>query len=357
MVVAILAIILTLVLVIGIHEAGHAAAARLFNIKIKRVAIGFGKPLLQWQSRSGCEWVLGMWFLGGYVQLRNTRISPVAPEEYNTCFDKKPIWQRIVVLLAGAGANVVTAWLAFTLVFTLGIEYRIPQIQTVTPNSLAANAGIMPQDQWVSIAGHPTGSWEDVGQQLIIVWGKQDIPIAVKNSNGQIKETSLDLSKIQFSTQSNSLLTSIGISPDKSAAKHRVQSSSFFVAIIAAFTKMIDLVLTLLLILKQVLIGTIPISVLLGPIGLLATSVASLTQGIVVFSYFIGTLSVAVALLNLFPIPGLDGGSIIYALIEKVRGEPVSVALEILIYRLMLVVLFLLLVQLVKNDLAHFFLR
>jgi regulator of sigma E protease len=251
----------------------------------------------------------------------------------------------------------VTAWLAFTIVFSFGIEYRIPQIQTVESNSLAAKAGIMPADQWLSIAGHSTDSWEDVGQGLIINWGEKNIPVSVKNSSGEVKQTFLDLSQIQFSAHSNSLLTSIGVSPNKSAEKHKIQSPSFFAAMTTAGVKILDLVSILLLTLKQVLIGVIPISVLLGPIGLLATSVASLTQGIMVFSYFIATLSVAVALLNLFPIPGLDGGAIIYALIEKIRGKPISVALEILIYRLMLVVLFLLLVQLVKNDVASFFLR
>jgi len=110
-----------------------------------------------------------------------------------------------------------------------------------------------------------------------------------------------------------------------------------------------------LMVLKQLIIGAIPFSVLLGPIGLFAVSITSLSQGIVVFMFFIASLSTAVALVNLFPIPGLDGGSILYALIEKIRGKPLSVAMELLLYRLVVIVFALLLVHLLMNDLQRFY--
>ena len=81
--------------------------------------------------------------------------------------------------------------------------------------------------------------------------------------------------------------------------------------------------------------------------------VASFLQGLVVFLYFISSLSFAVALINLFPIPGLDGGSIMYALIEKIRGKPVSVGMEVLLHRLIFIVFCLVLVQLLLNDLQR----
>lgn len=357
MIVAFIAIMLTLLLVIGIHEAGHAVAAYLFKIKINRIAIGFGKPLIQWRSKTGCEWVLGMWLLGGYVHLNNTRISPVDPKDYSTCFDKKPIWQRIIVLLAGASANLITAWLAFVLVYSIGIQFRVPQVQSVAVNSVAALAGIQPEDQFIAIRGRTISSWQEVGQELIILWGSKNIPVLLKSSSGAIKKSNLDLSKVKFTSKTRSLLTSLGLSPNKKAARHKVQALSFGAAIGTANHAIGHLVCYYLMILKQVFTGVIPFSLLLGPIGLFATSIASLTQGFAVFLYFIASLSVAVALINLFPVPGLDGGGILYALIEKIRGKPISIALEVLIYRLMLVVVFLVLVQLVQNDLVNFFVK
>ncbi len=356
MFIAMLAIILTLVLVIGVHEAGHALVARLFKIKIKRIAIGFGKPLLQWQSRSGIEWVLGRWFLGGYVQLNNTRISPVNAEEYPSCFDKKPIWQRIIVLSSGVWANVLIAWCAFILVFYIGIQYRIAEIQTVQANSVAAKAGIKEHDQFLSIGATSIASWQDVGQELIILWGTKGIPISLKTSDGQIKQSILDLSSIQFKEQTGSLLNSLGITPNLKANQQLLKASSFSEAVYKANTAIVHYLYFFVIILKQLFTGVIPFSVLLGPIGLFATSIISLTQGMMVFVYFIASLSLAVALINLLPIPGLDGGSILYACIEKIRGQPISIPLEILIYRLMMIIVFLVLVQLLKNDLARFLL-
>lgn len=107
------------------------------------------------------------------------------------------------------------------------------------------------------------------------------------------------------------------------------------------------------MILKQLLTGVIPFSVLLGPLGIFAASVASFTQGVAVFLFFIATLSFAVAVINLFPIPGLDGGSIVYALIEKVRGKAVSVPMELLLHRLVFIIFCVLLVHLLMNDLQR----
>jgi regulator of sigma E protease len=356
MIMAVLAIILTLVLVVGIHEAGHALVARIFTVKIKRISIGFGKLLIQWQSKRGCEWVWGMWPLGGYVHLANTRINPNESSEFHHCFDKKPIWMRILILLAGACANFITAWIAFILVFYIGLSYIKPQIQSVVPQSIAAKAGILPGDQFIAIAGRNTPSWEEVGREFIILWGSKDIKITLaESSSKKLKEVTLDLSQVHFTGKDRSLLAGLGLNPDLEALKGKKSSSSLMNAISQANQTISHLVYFYLMILKQLFSGVIPFSILLGPLGLFSASIASLTQGFVVFLYFIANLSVAVGLINLFPIPGLDGGSIVYALVEKVRGKPVSIALEVLIYRFMLIGAGLLLVHLLMNDLTHFF--
>jgi regulator of sigma E protease len=356
MFVAILAIILTLILVVGIHEGGHALAARFFNVKIKKVSIGFGKPLLRWNSKSGCEWVWAIWPLGGYVQLLNSRISPVEPKEYSSCFDKKSIGVRILILLSGAFANVITAWLAFVFVFYIGLSYKVPQIESVQANSVAAQAGVLAGDQFISIAGHPTPSWQEVGMQLVILWGNKDVKVTVNPLNkNQLKEVTLDLSQIKFTGKEKSLLASIGIAPNLTAPSGLIRSSSIVQAMVQANENIVHLLYFFIMILKQIFSGMIPFSILLGPIGIFAASIASLMQGIVVFIFFIAVFSLAVALVNLFPLPGLDGGSILYCLVEKVRGEPLSIALEVLLYQLMFIVFCVLLVNLVMNDLARIF--
>ncbi|CAM2916279.1 metalloprotease [Legionella steigerwaltii] len=350
---AIIAIILTLILVVGIHEGGHALVARIFSVKIKKISIGFGKPLLRWQSRSGCEWVWAFFPLGGYVQLENTRISPVEPAKYSQCFDKKPVWQRILILLAGAVANLITAWLAFVLVYSIGLTYTVPEIKEVLPNSSAARAGMLPGDKFISIDGTATPTWSDVGMRLVILWGKKDIPVTLIRADGNESIVMFDLSHEHFHGAKVSLLTQLGINPNLSAAKSKLRAPSLLDAIHQTNAFMSNMVYFFMMILKQLFTGVIPFSVLLGPIGIFAASVSSLMQGTAVFLFFIASLSLAVAVINLFPIPGLDGGSIVYAIIEKVRGKAVSVPMEILLHRLVVIVFCVLLVHLLMNDLQR----
>lgn len=354
MLLAIAAILLTLLLVVGIHEGGHALAARYFQVKIQKISIGFGKPLLRWQTSSGCEWVLAMFPLGGYVQLENTRISPVPSSEYSGCFDKKPIWQRIIILLAGAVANLVTAWIALVFIYVIGLNYTLPQVQTVQPESIAAQAGILPGDQFVSIAHHETPTWNDVGMQLVTLWGKKEVPMTLSRDNGkELKEVTLDLSQVKFGGLKSTLLVLLGMEPDLSAPHAQLRYPTIGGAIHHANETIISMLYFFLMIFKQLFSGVIPFSMLLGPLSVFAVSVATLTQGIVVFMFFIASLSLAVALVNLFPFPGLDGGSIVYAVIEKIRGKPISVAMELLLHRLVFIVFCVVLVHLLMNDLQR----
>src|SRR5438132_1294650 len=99
MILALFAIVLTLILVVGFHEAGHAMAAKLFKVKIRRISIGFGKAIFTWKDRAGREWIWALWPLGGYVHLLNSRIEAIPESDFGLCFDKKPIWQRCIILI------------------------------------------------------------------------------------------------------------------------------------------------------------------------------------------------------------------------------------------------------------------
>ncbi len=351
LVLAIVAIIASLLLVVGIHEAGHAVVARLCSVQIKRISIGFGMPLLRWQGRGGCEWVWALWPLGGYVQLLNTRIAPVAAADYGRCFDKKPVWVRIVILLSGAGANILMAWFALALIMMIGHKQTPPVIASVTVQSIAARAALTPGDQFIRIANIKTESWQTVGMQLIKHLGQHQVPVVMTSSTGVTRQTVFDLSGWHYTHKDTSLLASIGVSPDLARrGEQHVAGVSLIQALCQSWLQMISLLSFFLVMLKQLLTGVIPFMLLLGPFGFFTTMVDSFFQGVVVFLYFIANLSLSVALINLFPIPSLDGGSIIYALVEKIRGKPVSVAFEILLHRLIFIAFCLIFIQLLMND-------
>lgn len=355
MILAIIAIILTLVLVVGIHEAGHAMAAKLFKVRIKRIAIGFGKPLATWKDKAGREWTWALWPLGGYVHLLNSRIETIPEDELAQCFDKKPVWQRCIILLAGPLANLVAACLALTLMFMLGYQQQTPFIQEVNPNSLAAQAGIQANERFVAIAGQKTNSWQEVGMQLIMVVSNSQVPVILSNDQGSTREVNLNLGQWRYKKEDKSILTSLGIkaAPGKLHTE-QVAGQSLINAVLSAFAKISYLLKFFLTMLKLLLTHVIPFSVLLGPLGLFSASISSFLQGIAVFLYFIASFSLAVGLVNLFPIPSLDGCSIIYALVEKLRGKPVSIAFEILMHQFAIIIFAMLLVQLLMNDLQRF---
>ncbi len=351
----VIAVVISLVLVVGVHEAGHAWAAHFFNVKIKKISIGFGRALLSWQSRSGCQWMWSMWPVGGYVQLLNSRIEPVLPDDYPYSFDKKPIWVRCVILLSGAAANLVMAWLALMLILVLGYQQTRPVVEKISMQSIASIAGLTDGDQIIRVAGEPVFSWRGVGMQLIMNLGHNDVEIVVVNEAGEMHPLRLDLMKWHYSGGKESLLSAIGITPDLSAKQdEQVAGLPWLKAFQQAFLQMMGLLYFFLVLLKQLLSGVIPFALLLGPIGLFTAMANSLLQGLTVFLYFIASLSLSVGLINLFPIPGLDGGSILYAVVEKIRNKPVSVATEILLHRLFFIAFCLILVQLLLNDFQRY---
>lgn len=350
----ILAIVLTLMLVVGLHEAGHAMAARFFKVSIKRISIGFGKPLIRWKTAGGIEWVWAILPLGGYVQLLNSRIEPVAKKDYAHCFDKQPAYARIIILLSGVAANVLTAWIALILVFSIGIFHYPPQAQTVQEDSRAAEAGLQNGDRILAVAGQETPSWRQVGMRFIIAMGKKEAPVQVEDRAGQQRSLYFDLSGWSLQPGDESLFDSLGFQPDVSIKKQRLVACSFFDAVSWASSEVIEMLFFFLMMFKQLFTGKIPFAALLGPIGMFGISVSTFMEGVAVFMSFIATFSLAVALVNIFPIPGLDGGSILYTLIEKIRGKPMSVAMEVLLFRLAMIAFFVLLVNLLANDLQRY---
>jgi regulator of sigma E protease len=351
---AIIIIIATILALIAAHEAGHAIIARCCGVRISHIIVGVGRPLLQWKHPNRPTWTLALWPLGGSVELCNTRIRTVAPKEYSYCFDMKPVWMRIMILLAGAGANLSIAWIALVFYFLLGYLQHSPIIQSITTPSIAATAHIQTGDIIVSFADKPVASWQAVSMQLIMHLGDKHVPIGIQHHEGSQDRTYLDLSSI--AKTKGSLLNKLGLQPNFSEQHPQVVAGlPWLEAVQQASNTLGTLLYMYCIILKQLLVGNISFFYLLGPIGFFFTMMNSIMQGVAIYLYGIANLSIAMALTNLLPIPGLDGGLIIYTLIEKARAKPMSIALERLLYRLAMTVLCVLFAQLFANDLQRYF--
>lgn len=165
----------------------------------------------------------------------------------------------------------------------------------------------------------------------------------------------LDLTHWRIGPKDTSLLSSLGISPDKKIKEKLIIADSFFNALTYALQTVTSLLLFFIVMLERVVTGALPFTLLLGPLGFLKVTALSFIQGLSVFSMFVATLSLAVAIVNILPIPGLDGGSIVYVWLEKLRGKPMSIAMEILLYRLAVIIFVILLINLTMNDIQRYF--
>lgn len=349
-----LTFLFTFALVVGVHEAGHALTAKIFSVKIQKISLGFGRPLFKWSSRSGTEWVWALWPLGGYVQLLNSRIQTVPANQLHYCFDKKSLWIRSLILIAGGAANFILAWLALSIMFIYGYSVSPPIIKEVVPSSIADTAGLKAEDRFQNINGTAVDSWQETGMQLIIALGKKQVPVLIKNSQGETRTISLNLSQWTFKKQF-SFLKSIGINPQLAKRyKENIIGLSLQQASSKAMKQLLNNLLAFLTLIKKIITGILPLSFLLGPIGLIDLSGQSFFQGFSSFLNFIANLSLSIGFINLFPIPGLDGASIIYILLEKIRGKPISIPIEILLYHLFLILFFVFFVQIVLNDIQRY---
>lgn len=353
--IAFCAVIICLICVIGIHELGHFFAAKCFGVKTNKISLGFGKVLFSWQSKAGYKIDFCILPIGGRVNLLNNRVMPCSIKDYPYCFDKKPIWVRAIILMSGSVANFLLAFLALVLMLMISVKQHNVIIEQVIPNSNAAIAGLRSGDTITKISGHKIYFWRDVGQQIIMHLGQKKVPITMCSVDKVCHDSFINLDVWNKNNSDFSIFSVIGIKPlmNESAVTF-VKGLAFLQAVYSAGVYFWELMIFFGVMIKQILVGNIPFAALLGPFKFFAAIIDSLRQGFSIFLYFIGSFSLAMGIANLLPIPTLDGGYILYGFLEKIRGKPLTVAMELLIYRLVTIAFFVFFVQLIVNDLHYY---
>lgn len=350
------AILLCLICVIGIHELGHSIAAKIFGIKIQKISLGFGRPFLSWKSKAGYIVEICPLLFGGRVHLYNNRVQKVAADEQLYCFDKQPIWIRIIVLLSGSLANLLLAFLALIFMLMLGFKQIQPIVAEIVPNSHAALAGLEANSKIISIANHKTSYFRDVAMQIIMHLGEKNVEITSCNSSNFCQKSTINLVVDSKSSHNFSIFQAIGFKPQNIEKNTMYIPGVYFnIAFKDGCRQLLDLTKFFLIMIKQIVTGHIPFASLIGPFKFFEAIIDSFSQGVATFLYFIANFSLAMSIANLLPLPTLDGGSIVYVIIEKIRGKPLSAALEILIYRLTFIAFAMFIVQLIANDLKYYF--
>lgn len=210
-----LAFIITILVLVSIHEAGHFIVAKLLGVKVIRYSIGFGKAIFRYRGKSGTEYIIGFIPLGGYVKLLDEREVVVPQSELHAAFNRQPLWARALIVLAGPFTNFLFAVLAFWLMFMIGIEVLRPITGEIVPNSIAAQAGLQSNELITKVDGHITPSLQKVVIRIIERIGETSTLSIQTRSANQYTDHLLNLHNWSVNALNPDPLQSLGIVPPR----------------------------------------------------------------------------------------------------------------------------------------------
>jgi len=441
-------------LLVTVHEFGHFWVARRLGFKVLRFSVGFGQPL--WSRRVGAdrtEIAIAPIPLGGYVKMLDEREGPVPPEDLPRSFLRKHPFQRILVLLAGPGFNILFAILVLAgMMWVNGITQLLPVVGDVTAGSVAAKAGLRSGDSIVAINGAAVNEQQDVVFALLDAMSSRgDADLTVRGSNGQVRNVDLEVSDAATRrrlTALPQLFTGLGfefweppipaqlgqVLPDGPAARaglqpgdrvlsidghavkdwndlvaqisphpggtisltfarngatHTVQvevasveadgkyvgrieaanptdipyppsmvrhlSLSPVAAVGRASEEAWDMTALQGRLFWRMMLGQVSLKNLSGPVSIAEYAGQSASEGVSSFLDFLVLISLSLGFLNLLPIPILDGGQIVFQLVEWIKGSPMSERAQAFGQQVGIALLILLMGVALFNDIARQF--
>lgn len=339
------------------HELGHYLAARWRGVHVETFSIGFGRSLGSWKDRHGTQWKLAWIPLGGYVKLHGQeRPEDVAPDVRaawmpGRTFHEKSVLSRAIVVAAGPVANFILAAVLFASLFAVMGEPVLPsvippEIGQVMAGSAAEKAGLQTGDVVEAIGGEAVASFEDI-KRIVSAHPAESLKLQFKR--GGASQT-VDLTT-DSRTDGDHKIGVLGVT-DHVKAEYRPVSLS--VAFADGVVRTWDVTEQTVSGLWQIVTGKAGADALGGPLGIAKLSGQAAEQGVGTLINFIAVLSVNLGLINLFPIPVLDGGHLVFFFFEAVRGRPLPPRAQEYGFRAGLAVLAALFVFATWNDLSHF---
>lgn len=350
--------------VVFFHELGHFLVARWCGVRVKAFSIGFGPELIGFNDRRGTRWKISAIPLGGYVKFLGDEDAASTPdraaldslseEERGDTFFGKTVWQRAAIVAAGPIANFLLSILIFAAIFTLyGREVTAARVDQVVPGSVAEKSGFRTGDLIVAIDGSKIDSFNDLQR---IVGTSADLPLAivVERDGAQVTLTATPERREVTDRFGNvHRIGQLGLSRSTSGANVQVERYSPPVALWMGVKETWFVVDRTFSYLGGVLSGRESTDELGGPIRVAQVSGQVATLGFVALVNLAAILSVSIGLLNLFPVPMLDGGHLLFYAIEAVRGRPLSPRAQDIGFRIGLAAVVMLMIFTTWNDIIH----
>lgn len=444
--------LLAFVVVVGVlvtfHEYGHFWVARRLGVKVLRFSVGFGRPL--WRRVAGrdqVEYVIAAIPLGGYVKMLDEREGPVPEDERARAFNRQPVGKRMAIVAAGPMANFVLAVVAYWAMYLAGVNGIRPIVGEVIPDSVAAQAGMRPHDEILSIDGRQTPTWQSVSLTLLDeALSGGVVHLELTDRSHQVRQAQLVLREGQNLLDDGDLLEKLGIKPWRpridpviggvvagGAAERAglepgdrvvavdgqpVEDWSAWVEVVRshpdqdltvtierggerrllvlhpaleqedgepigrigaypkvdksrweqlrvtvrygpvegfarALEKTWDVSVLTLRVLWKLVIGEASLSNISGPVTIAEFAGMSAAIGVSAFLGAMALFSISIGILNLLPVPVLDGGHLLFYTIELIKGSPVSEATEAVGQRIGLALLAALMALALYNDMVR----
>lgn len=436
-----LGFLITICILVVIHEFGHYIFARIFNVKVISFSIGFGPKLLKWQGKHN-EWCISAIPLGGYVQMLDERESDVTEDQKLAAYNNKKPWQKLLIAFAGPLFNIIFAFFAYYALGIYGVYNLKATVEDINPTPLVKNINQIPINSTIlTINGITINSWNEAEK----IFAKQVKNLNVINlefqNESQINKITLDLTKLKNNTQNYSLialgiypfkyLNKIGYTEPQSVAveyglregdqiisingvaitswfqistiihnnpskkldftvlrnkeklsfvvipessyddngqiigkvgimptldsellmqNSYIKKYTFFSSLIYATDACISAINSNITMLNMMVQGKMSWHNLGGPVSIAKASAGAMHQGVKAFVDLLALISLSIALMNLLPVPVLDGGHIMIYAIEWIIGKPISNTIQHMMFKIGLIFVLSLTVLALYND-------
>ncbi len=343
--ITLLAFLVTLGVLVSFHEFGHFLAARLCGVRVLRFAVGFGKPLFTYIAGNKTEWVIASIPLGGYVKLLDGRdreqLISVADE--SQAFDRKPLWQRSVIVAAGPFANFFLAVILFAMIYVSGVPQLPAILQAPPENSVAARLGVMAGDRitgWQtlsSVSSAPlSDGFEEVPSWNALRWnlldaltGEQGFALELQSSKGGSYIKSFPEADLPKMSPDNDLIQALGIWPQLLPVSQWAELKlGPLDALVFAAKRVWVITKVSIRLMAGIFTGNTSLKQLGGPLSIADMAGKSAQVGWQPFLAFLALMSISIGLLNLLPFPMLDGGQLLYDAWELVAGKRIPISMQ-----------------------------
>jgi len=328
--VTMISFVIVLGILVFIHELGHFVVAKLSDIKVEKFSLGFGPRLIS-KKIGETDYILSVLPLGGYVKTLGEEVGEELKEEDKPrAFNYQPVWKRAAIVFAGPVFNFILAYIIFVAFLGLNLPVAIPDLDRITDTTIehvredspAMKAGMKAGDLVVSINGETISTWIEMEEKFLKNPGKE-LLIKIKRGSELIDiRITPEPTKIVDKDGKEQVIGRIGIKGK--FPYYPIQSSSILMVPVKGFEAVYDWSILTLKVVGKLLTGTLSVKQIGGPILIMDTAAKATSAGPFDYFNFIAIISINLAILNLFPIPVLDGGHLMFMFIEALRGKPLS---------------------------------